>query len=79
MNILQLLKGKRMKVMTEVGVEVEVTIKEVKENHHSQELEPATPQNDWWPATRDWTTYTVYFTTGKSKTFSSLNELQIID
>lgn len=77
MNILDLLKGKKIIIPTEVGVNVELEIKEVKENHHSEDLEPATRENDWWPASRDWTTYTVFFTNGHSKTFSSFNEIQI--
>lgn len=77
MNVLELLKGKKMSVMTDMKVEVELTIKEVKENHHSRDLEEATPANDWWPASESWTTYTVNFTNGASKTFSSLSEIKI--
>lgn len=78
MKILDTLAGKKMKVETDMKVEVELTIKEVKENHHSVDLEPAARENDWWPASRDWTDYTVYFTNGSSKTFSSLNQINII-
>ncbi len=68
-----------MKVQTDVGVEVELEIKKVKENHHSQDLGPSTAANDWWPASRDWKTYTVTFTNGYSKTYSSLHEIKIIE
>lgn len=78
MNLLDLLVGKKMKVMTDMKVEVELEIKKVEEKHHSQDLEPATAANDWWPASRDWTTYTVYFTNGSTKVFSSINEIKII-
>ena len=77
MNILDLLKGKKIIVSTEVGVDVELEIKEVKKNHHSEDLAPATRENDWWPPSRDWTTYTVYFTNGHSKNFSSFTEILI--
>lgn len=79
MNLLDLLKGKKMSVMTDMKVAVELTIKEVKEERHSEDLEPATRENDWWPATRDWTTYTVIFENGATKTFSSVSEIKIIE
>jgi len=69
MNILELFKGKKIMVMTDMGVEVKMTIKQVREEHCSEDLEPATPLNDWWPKTRDWTEYVVEFTTGKTKKF----------
>lgn len=55
-----------MKVMTDMKVEVELVIEKVEEKHHSQELEPATRENDWWPASRDWTTKRVQFPQGNS-------------
>lgn len=79
MNLLDLLKGKKMKVMTDMKVEVELTIKEVKENHHSRDLEPATRENDWWPASTSWTNYTVTFTNGAQKTYDSLNQIKIYE
>lgn len=77
MNILDLLKGKTVTVKTDVGVDVDLVIKEVKKNNHSEDLAPATPANDWWPPTRDWTTYTVFFTNGAKKEFSSIEEIQV--
>lgn len=79
MDILTLLKGKKMKVMTDMNVEVELTIKEVKQNRHSEDLEPATQANDWWPPSREWQTYTVYFTNGANKTYHSIYDIKIID
>ncbi len=78
MNVLELLRGKHMMVKTDVGVDVELQIKEVVENHHSQDLEPSTAANDWWPATRDWTTYTVKFANGYSKQYDSLNQINVL-
>lgn len=77
MDVLELLKGKKMMVETNMLVLVELEIKEVKESRHSEDLEPSTPQNDWWPATRDWVTYIVEFTNGAKKEFSNLNEIKI--
>ncbi len=77
MKILDLLKGKKIMVKTDVGAIVELEIKEVKENKHSEDLEPATAKNDWWPASRDWITYTVVFTNGYHKSYSSLEEIEV--
>jgi hypothetical protein len=77
MNILDLLKGKQIMVMTDMKVEVELEIKEVKENNHSVNLTEPTKENDWWPETRDWTDYTVFFTNGASKKFDSLQQIKI--
>lgn len=79
MNVLELLKGKKMLVMTEAKVEVELEIKEVKQENHSEDLEEATPANDWWPKSRDWTTYRVYFTNGYSKEYRSIEEIKILN
>lgn len=79
MNVLDLLKGKKMMVMTNMKVEVELEIKEVKEDSHSEELEPSTKENDWYPATRNWKDYTVFFTNGATKTFDSIQQIKIKD
>lgn len=78
MNVLELLQGKRIIVKTDVGVDVELVIKEVIEDHRSVNLEESTAANDWWPATRDWTTYIVKFTNGHQKTYDSLNQIKVI-
>jgi hypothetical protein len=78
MDVLDLLVGKHMLIMTDMKVEVELEIKEVKQNNHSQDLEPSTQANDWWPATRDWTTFTVTFTNGAIKKFDSINHIKVI-
>ena len=77
MNVLDLLKGKRIMVTTDVGVVVELEIKEVVQNNHSEDLEPSTRENDWWPKSRDWTTYTVHFTNGYKKHYDSLNDIKV--
>lgn len=79
MNILDLLKGKEILVKTDVGVDVTLVIKEVKENHHSRQITPDTPANDWWGESVEWSTYTVYFTNGHTKTYDSLNAIKLIE
>lgn len=78
MNILDTLIGKKITVKTDVGTEDTLEIKEVKKNHHSEDLEPATAKNDWWPPSRQWDTYTVHFTNGYSKTYPALESITII-
>lgn len=77
-TILDLLIGKKMLVMTDMKVEVEMEIASVKENNHSVDLEPATQANDWWPASSDWTTLTVTFTNGASKEFDNISSIKVI-
>lgn len=79
MNVYELMKGKKMKVMTDLKVEVELVIERVEEKHHSVDLEPATRENDWWPASRDWKTYVVHFTNGSRKEFDSLNRIELAE
>lgn len=82
MDLQDLLKGKKVKVMTDAKIEVELEIKTVKENtqYHSEDLEPSTRENDWWPAQRTWTTYEIYieFTNGFSKRYKSLKEIDLV-
>lgn len=79
MSILDLLKGKKIAYMTDAKVEVMLEIKEAKEEHHSRDLEPSTAANDWWPASEDWTTIEIEFTSGFKKSYRSLGEIKIID
>lgn len=77
MTILELMKGRKMMVETDMKATVELTIDKVVENNHSQDLEPGTAANDWYPAQRTWTSVTVYFTNGSKKTFDSLKEISV--
>lgn len=79
MDLLDLLVGKKMKVMTDMKVEVELEIKKVECEKHSQDLEPATRENDWWPTSRDCTNYKVYFTNGSTKVFDSIKQIKIVE
>lgn len=74
-----LLKGKVVKVMTDAKVEVLLTIESVEEKKHSRELVPATRENDWWPASQDWTTLLVKFTNGHIKEYRNLSEIEFTE
>lgn len=78
MKLTELLKGKVVNVKTDVGVTVQLVIETAEENHHSRDLEPATQENDWWPATQDWTTIDVKFTNGYTKVYRSLSEIDAV-
>lgn len=76
MELLDLLKGKTMAVMTDMGVEVNLVIDHVSEEQHSVDLAPSTRENDWWPPSREWTTFVVHFTNGKHKEYNSISEIK---
>lgn len=78
MNILDLLKGKKAKVMADAKVIVELEIKSVQENKHSEDMEPATAANDWWPKSRDWVTYDVVFTNGATKSYANISDIELL-
>jgi len=79
MKLLDLLKGKRIRVMTDLKVPVDLEIKEVKEHYHSEDVGESTPANDWWPEQRTWTTLEVIFTNGAKKSYDSLNAIEILN
>lgn len=78
MDLTELLKGKKVRIMTDAKVEVELDIESVEEKHHSRELEPSTRENDWWPRTEDWTTFEVKFTNGFVKSYRSLSQINTV-
>jgi hypothetical protein len=78
MDLTELLKGRTVNYMTDAKVVVQLVIESVEEIKHSQELEPSTRENDWWPATRDWTTLGVKFTNGHYKSYNSLQDIDVV-
>lgn len=78
MNVLELLVGRKMKVMTDLKVEVELEIKKVTTQHHSRQITPDTQANDWWGETQNWETYLVEFTNGSSKVFNDITEIKVL-
>lgn len=79
MNIENLIKGKKVRIMTDAKVQVELEVKTVEEKRHSRDLEPATRENDWWPASEDWTTYEVEFTNGFRKSYRNLSDIDLVE
>lgn len=78
MNIFELLKGKKVSIMTDLKVKVDLIIESVEERHHSEDVGPSNAENDWWPHQREWTTYEVKFTTGAKRSFNSLTEIDLV-
>jgi len=79
MDLSELLKGRKVRVMTDVKVEVELEISEVIESKHSRDLEEATRENDYWPKSQDWTTIDVKFTNGYKKSYQNFSEIKLAD
>jgi len=78
MNVLELLVGKRMDIMTDMKVSVRLEIEEVVQNTHTRQITPDTPENDWWGESETTHSYTVKFTNGATKKFNSINEIKVI-
>ena len=78
MTPLDLLKGRKMIVETDMKTHSELEIKEVIEHRHSRDIGESTRENDWWPETKEWTTYEVVFTNGAKKIVDSLSEIKIV-
>lgn len=83
MELTDLLKGKIVNVMTDAKVVVQLEIESVEQHtqHHSVDLEPATQANDWWPASRDWTTswISVKFVNGFVKKYDSFKQIELAE
>lgn len=77
-TVLELLVGRKMRIMTDMRVEVELEIKNVKQNTHVRQITPNTPQNDWWGETETTHTYTVTFTNGATKDFSHIDSIKVL-
>jgi hypothetical protein len=78
MNVLEMLVGRKMLVMTDMNVEIELEIKSVKESIRTIQITPDTKENDYWGETSQELSYYVIFTNDSTKTFKSLNQINII-
>lgn len=76
MDIYDLLVGRKVKIMTDAKVEVELEIKSIKTVPHTREITPDTRENDWWGESVDWTTYAVTFVNGYVKEYNSLEDIK---
>lgn len=79
MTVFDLMRNWQVRVMTDAKVEVLLTIESVTPKNHSEKLEESNATNDWWPKTRDWTTYRVKFTNGFEKEYSSFEEIELLE
>ncbi len=71
--------GKKLRHTNRYGRIVVLEIEDIKTTNHSEELEPATPANDWWPASRDWTETRIYFVDGSNIQTHGSEKLDIVD
>src|SRR5688572_27047732 len=78
MNILDTLKGRKVKLQTDLKVAVKLTIEEIKEDSNFIETGESNASNDWYPEGYTDRFFTVKFTNGISKRFNSLSELEIV-
>ena len=79
MNIFDLFKGRKIVVETDIGVDVTMEIESVVERHHSRQITPDTPDNDWWGESENWSTYDVKFTNGHTKSYNNLSDIKIFN
>lgn len=71
--------GKKLRHKNRYGRVVELEIEDIKTTNHSEPLEPATPENDWWPASNDWTETRIYFVDGSNIQTYNGQKLDIVD
>lgn len=71
--------GKKLRHRNRYGRTVILEIEDIKTTNHSEDLEPATPANDWWPASRDWTETRIYFVDGSDILTHQGDKLDIVD
>jgi hypothetical protein len=76
-KLLDLLKGKKISVITDMLVEVELTVESVTSRTEQVDLEPSGPSNDWWPASEERTFYDFTFTNGAKKTYTNIDDIKI--
>lgn len=73
------LVGKKLRHRNQYGRTVILEIEDVKTTKHSEDLEAATPENDWWPASREWSVTRIHFVDGSSIQTYDGEKLDIVD
>lgn len=71
--------GKKLRHRNRYGRTVVLEIEDIKTTNHSEDLEPRTQKNDWWPPTRDWTVTKIHFVDGSSIETYEGQKLDIVD
>jgi hypothetical protein len=83
MTLAEILKGaligKKLRHKNRYGRTVILEIEDIKTTNHSEPLEPATRENDWWPASNDWTETRIYFVDGSNILTNQGDKLDIFD
>lgn len=79
MNILEYLIGKRVKVKTDMGVDVELTIAKIEQDSTTRQITPDTKENDWWGESVTTHFYRVKFNTGAEKRYDFLEEINLVE
>ncbi len=77
MTILDLAKGKTVELKTDLNTVAYLKIKEIRVENKSRDLEPSTIENDFWPASENWTEYVVEFENGATKTYRNLLDIKL--
>lgn len=73
------LVGKKIKHKNQYNREVILEVEDVKIEHGSRELEPATRENDWWPQEESWTHHYLCFVDGSKIRFEPATTLVIVE
>lgn len=83
MDVLSLLKekliGKKLEHTNTYGRTVQLVVEDVKIEHHTRQITPDTPQNDWWGETQEWDTLDIYFVDGSKIQTDIHKDFKIVD
>jgi hypothetical protein len=72
------LYNKTLRHTNQYGRKVELKIEDVKIEHYSVDLEPATAANDWWPPTSESYSVVLYLSDGSTKNVYFTENLDIL-
>lgn len=78
MDIMELLKGRKINYLTEALVPVRLEIREVRRLISFRPLEVASKENDWWPRTETLESIEIEFTNGFKRKYKSLFEIDFV-
>jgi len=83
MKLIDFLIGKKINVMTDAKVTVQLEVKSIEEKRDTKtfETEPATAANDWWPRSESFTThyFLVTFVNGYTKKYNTITDIEIVE
>jgi hypothetical protein len=73
------LVGKKVKHRNRYGREVTLEVEDVSVESGSRDLEPATRENDWWPASENWEHHHLHFVDGSKLQFTPNTKFDIVE